>query len=78
MIKTYEVSTYGGRPYTVSLDDDGIVDVDGLLPASANNLKEAVNRHMERRGLPPIAALGLAIGSYSHLTEVDDESVTDV
>lgn len=70
-MKTYRVTTYGGSVYTVSLNDDGVVDVDGLMPPSAESLKEAVNRHMEKRGLPAVTALGLAAGSYSHVEEVE-------
>lgn len=75
-MKTYRVETYGESHYTVSLDDDGVVDVDGLLPESAENLKASVARHMERRNLKAITALGLAVGPYSQVTE-SDESVTD-
>lgn len=76
-MKTYRITTYGDATYTVSLNDDGIVDVDGLLPETANNLKASVERHMERRGFPAITALGLAVGRYSEVEEVTDESVTD-
>jgi hypothetical protein len=76
-VKNYKVTTYGEATYTVSLNDDGIVDVDGLLPETANNLKASVERHMERRNLPAITALGLAVGRYSEVEEVTDESVTD-
>lgn len=76
-MKTYKVTTYGEATYTVSLDDDGVVDVDGLLPETADNLKASVERHMERRGLSAIVALGLAVGRYSEVSEVTDEPVTD-
>ena len=76
-MKTYRVDTYGDGSYTVSLDDDGVVDIDGLLPASAEGLKASIVRHMERRRLPAVTALGLAVGPYSYVTELDDESVTD-
>lgn len=76
-MKTYRVTTYGEKTYTVSLDDDGVVDVDGLLPDTTERLKAAVKRHMERRNLSPVTSLGLVIGAYSELTEVDDDSVAD-
>jgi hypothetical protein len=78
-MKNYKVTTYGDElsDYTVSLDDNGVVDVDGLLPETAENLKMSVTRHMNKRGLPAVTALGQAIGPYSHLTEVDSGSVTD-
>lgn len=76
-MKTYKVTTYGEATYTVSLNDDGVVDVNGLLPETADNLKASVERHMERRGLSAIVALGLAVGRYSEVEEVTDESVTD-
>lgn len=72
-MKTYKVTTYNDKSsYTVSLDDDGVVDVDGLLPASAENLKFSVARRIERSGLSPLAALGQATGGYSHITEVQE------
>lgn len=73
-MKTYRVTTYGDSVYTVSLDDNGVVDVDGLLPATAEGLKASVSRHMERRGLPAVTALGLAVGSYSDVEEVNDQA----
>ena len=76
-MRTYKVITYGDNVYTVSLDDNGVVDVDGLLPGTAENLKASVSRNMERRGLSPIVALGLAVGSYSTVTEVDADPVSD-
>ena len=76
-MKTYKITTYGGGVYTVSLDDSGVVDVNGLLPDDANNLKWSVSRNMDRRGLSPIVALGLVAGSYSTLSEVDLSSVSD-
>lgn len=76
-MKTYRITTYGESHYTVSLDDNGVVDVDGLLPQTAENLKASVVRHMERRNLPSITALGLSAGPYSLVEEVDPEAVTD-
>lgn len=73
-MKTYRVNTYNDKTtYDVTIDDEGVVDVDGLLPNSAEALKESVARYVEQRGLMPVVALGLAIGSYSHLTEVEDD-----
>ena len=76
-MKTYKVTAYRGGAYTVSLDDSGVVDVNGLLPDAANNLKWSVRRNMDRRGLSPIVALGLVAGSYSTVSEVDIASVSD-
>lgn len=76
-MKTYKVLTYGEASYTVSLDDDGVVDVDGLFPDTVESLKAAVSRHITKRGLSPVTALGLAVGPYSQVTEVDEASVTD-
>lgn len=76
-MKTFRVVTYNqDATYTVSLDDNGVVDVDGLPADSAENLKASVARYIEKRGIMPILALDLAVGSYSHLEDVDD-SVTD-
>jgi hypothetical protein len=78
MVKTYRVTTYKDKAtYTVSLDDSGVVDVDGLFPETAEALKTTVSGNIERRSLSPITALQVAIGSYSFLEEVSDDSVAD-
>jgi hypothetical protein len=71
-MKTYKVSTYNDAgAYTVSLNDDGIVDVDGLTPQASENLKFSVDRFMTKHNLPAITALGKAAGPYSFVTEID-------
>lgn len=76
-MKTFRVVTYNqDATYTVSLNESGVVDVDGLPADSAENLKASVARYIKKRGLMPVMALDLAVGSYSHLEDVDD-SVAD-
>lgn len=75
-MKTYQVKGYDDRDlYTVSIDDNGVVDVDGLMPQGTELLKYDVERHIGR-GLTATVALQKAIGAYSHLEEIDT-SVTD-
>ncbi len=77
-MKTYEITTYDETAtYTVTLNEVGVVDVEGLLPETAENLKATVARHMTRRRLRSITALGLAVGPYSHVKEVDPGAVAD-
>lgn len=76
-MKTYRVSPYGGGSYTVSINDRGVVDVDGLSPETAESLKLSVKRHMDRRGLPATTALGLVVGSYATVEVAANESVSD-
>lgn len=73
-MKTYKVTTYGDGSYTVSLDDTGVVDVDGLLSDTVEGLKASVARHMKRRRLSAVTALGLAAGPYSHVEEAEDSA----
>lgn len=69
---TYEVATYDGRTsYMVTIDDDGVIKVDGLTPSGAEVLEFGVLRHIGR-GLPAVQALQKAVGAYSYLTEIKD------
>lgn len=73
-MRTYKVTTYDDKTtYRVSIDDDGVVDVDGLLPKGAETLKFAVERHIKVHKLSPVVALQKAVGAYSYLTEDNDE-----
>lgn len=73
-MKKYKVTGRSGAPYTVTLDASGIIDVDGLLPATATALKDSVGRNMTTHGLSVLPALSRAIGSYSTAVEVDAET----
>lgn len=78
MKKTYQVTTYDGKTtYQVTIDEDGVVDTDGLLPRGAENLRFQVERHISVHDLTAVQALQRAIGAYSHLTEVEDGPVAD-
>lgn len=75
---TYTVTTYQDKAtYKVTLDETGVVAVDGLTADTAETLKSSVARYMHRNGLPATTALGLAIGPYSFATEADEEPVSD-
>jgi len=69
-MKNYLVTGPGGGTYTVTLDDSGVVRVDGLFPSSAELLKHGVNRFMTRNKISSLRALSLVAGSYSWVTEV--------
>lgn len=72
-MKTYLVTTYNNTSeYVVSIDDDGVVDTDGLLPDGQAVLRFSVARHINR-GLSSVQALQQAIGAYSYLTEVSSQ-----
>lgn len=75
-MKTYVVTTYGNGSYTVDLDENGVVKVDGLLYANADGLRLSVRRHMEKRGLSPIMALRMSVGPYSSISEAENSSVS--
>jgi hypothetical protein len=78
-MKRYKVTSNSKSFYSVTLDDHGVVDVDGLLPATAETLKSAVERYMKRYNLPLLRAFGKAIGPYATAQEVDTEtSVSDL
>lgn len=78
-MKTYKVTSNNEAGYTVTLDDHGVADVDGLLPASAEMLKMTVQHYMKTYNLPLLKAFGKAIGPYATAQEVDTEtSVSDL
>lgn len=78
-MKTYKVTSHNETGYTVTLDDHGVVDVDGLLPPTAEMLKSAVEHYMDTYDLPLLKAFGKAIGPYATAQEVDTEvSVSDL
>lgn len=67
---TYTVNTYNDKAtYKVVLDDNGVVEVDGLVGSSVESLKTAVKKHIVRNGLSPVNALAKSIGPYSFLSE---------
>ncbi len=78
MKKTYVITTYQDKEtYTVTLNEKGVVDVDGLPSDLAASLAFTVKRFMGRYEMAPITALGKAVGPYSVVTEVDGGPVTD-
>jgi hypothetical protein len=77
-MKRYRV-TSNKSSYSVTLDAGGVVDVDGLLPASVETLKFSVERYMKKHKLPLLRAFGKAIGPYATAQEVDTEiTVSDL
>lgn len=78
-MKSFRISSTGKASYTVTLDDHGIADVDGLLPATAEMLKMTVRHYMDTYKMPLLLALGKAIGPYATAEEIDAEtSVSDL
>ena len=78
MRKVYQVTTYQDKEtFTVTLNESGVVDVDGLSSELAASLVASVKRFVDRYGLPPITALGKAVGPYSLVTDADAEPVSD-
>lgn len=60
--------------YVITLDSDGVVSVDGLLPSGEESLKLSVERGIKYHKLPLLKALGRAIGPYATATELDTET----
>lgn len=78
-MKSFKVTSHNQASYTVTLDDHGVADVDGLLPSSAEMLKLSVGHYMETYNLPLLKAFGRAIGPYATAHEVDTEvTVSDL
>jgi len=78
-MKTYRVTSNNKAGYLVTLDDHGVVDVDGLLPSSAEMLKMSVAHYMKTYNLSLLQAFGKAIGPYATAQEIDTEtSVSDL
>lgn len=74
-MKTYQVTSYDGRTsYRVSINDDGVTKVTGLTPSGADVLTFGVAQNIGR-GLTPVVALQKAIGAYSYLTEVENDTL---
>lgn len=77
-MKTYKIHSHADKvTYSVSLDETGVVETDGLSDNLSDLLKHSVERHMTKRGLSAIMALGLAVGPYSTVTEADEAAVSD-
>lgn len=75
--RTFEVTGPAGGPsYRVTLDETGVVDVDGLLPESVERMKRSVEQTMQRHRLPVLRAFGHVAGSYSTIVEVTDLPVS--
>jgi hypothetical protein len=78
-MKTYKVTSNNDSSYSVTLDDHGVVDVDGLLPSTAEMLKMTVDHYIKTYNLPLLRAFGKAIGPYATAHEIDTEvSVSDL
>lgn len=78
-MKTYKVTSHNETGYTVTLDDHGVVDVDGLLPSTSEMLKLSVEHYMKTYNLPLLTAFGKAIGPYATAQEIDTQtSVSDL
>jgi hypothetical protein len=78
MRKVYRVTTYQDKEtFTVTVNEGGVVAVDGLSPALAASLVASVKRFIDRYGLAPVTALGKAVGPYSFVTDVDEDPVPD-
>lgn len=71
-MRTYKITTFNGEStYDVTIDETGVVSVNGLPSTTAGDLKSSVSRHMKRHGLPPATALGVSVGSYATIVEAD-------
>lgn len=78
-MKTYRITSNNSASYTVTLDDSGVVDVDGISPSLGEILKLSVENYMKSYDLPLLRALGKAIGPYATAVEIDTEtSVSDL
>lgn len=72
-MKTYKVTPFNDQvSYTVTLDGEGVVSVEGIDEEALATLQAGVNRHIERRALNPVAALTQAVGSYATVEDVTD------
>jgi hypothetical protein len=70
-MNTYLVSTYGDEAtYTVTLDESGVSNVEGLPTDAVALLQYSVKRHITN-GLSPITALSKSVGPYSTVTGTD-------